>query len=189
MLNFSKIQAITLDLDDTLWPVWPTIARAEVVLQEWLTNHAPKTARLNEDAELKKRIRAEVNRRYPEKSHDLSFLRIQAIRESMLLAGDAPHLAEDAFSVFFAERLNVTLYEGVEQALARLAERIADAPDALRDHLQSVWDMTTLNGWGHCTAITSEHGTYGVSWREGLSWEPLAAIVADMPPCPGLIYN
>lgn len=123
MLNLSKIQAITLDLDDTLWPVWPTIARAEVVLQEWLTNHAPKTARLNEDSELKKRIRAEVNRRYPEKSHDLSFLRIQAIRESMLLAGDAPHLAEEAFSVFFAERLNVTLYEGVEQALARLAAR------------------------------------------------------------------
>ena len=32
------------------------------------------------------------------------------------------------------------------QAMARLAERIADAPDALRDRLQSVWDMTTRNG-------------------------------------------
>lgn len=74
------------------------------------------------------------------------------------------------------------------QALARLAERIADAPDALRDRLRSVWDMTTLNGWGHCTATTSEYGTYGVSWREGLTWEPLAAIVADMPPCPGVRY-
>ena len=74
------------------------------------------------------------------------------------------------------------------QALARLAERIADAPDALRDRLQSVWDMTTRNGWGHCTATTSEYGTYGVSWREGLTWEPLAAIVADMPECPGVRY-
>jgi hypothetical protein len=74
------------------------------------------------------------------------------------------------------------------QALARLAERIADAPDALRDRLQSVWDMTTHNGWGHCTATTSEYGTYGVSWREGLTWEPLAAIVADMPECPGVRY-
>ncbi len=123
MLNLSKIQAITLDLDDTLWPVWPTIARAEVVLQEWLTTHAPKTASLNEDNEFKKRIRSMVNQRHPEKAHDLSFLRIQAIRDSMLVAGDSPHLAEEAFSVFFAERLNVKLYEGVEQALARLAAR------------------------------------------------------------------
>ena len=123
MLNLSKIQAITLDLDDTLWPVWPTIASAEVVLQEWLATHAPKTASLNGNNEFKKRIRSEVNQRHPEKAHDLSFLRIQAIRDSMLVAGDSPHLAEEAFSVFFAERLNVKLYEGVEQALARLAAR------------------------------------------------------------------
>ncbi len=123
MLNLSKIQAITLDLDDTLWPVWPTIARAEVVLQAWLSEHAPQTARLNEDAELKQQIRAEVNQRYPDKAHDLSFLRLEAIRESLLRAGNAPYLAEEAFSVFFNERLNVKLYDGVEQALARLAAR------------------------------------------------------------------
>ena len=74
------------------------------------------------------------------------------------------------------------------QALARLAERIADAPDVLRDRLQSVWDMTTLNGWGHCTATTSEYGTYGVSWRKGLSWEPLAEMVLNLPECPGVRY-
>jgi putative hydrolase of the HAD superfamily len=123
MLNLSKIQAITLDLDDTLWPVWPTIARAEVVLQAWLSEHAPQTARLNEDAELKQQIRAEVNQRYLDKAHDLSFLRLEAIRESLLRAGNAPYLAEEAFSVFFNERLNVKLYDGVEQALARLAAR------------------------------------------------------------------
>ena len=53
------------------------------------------------------------------------------------------------------------------QALAKLAKRIADAPDALRDRLASVWDMTTVNGWGDCTATTSEYGTYGVSLRDG----------------------
>jgi hypothetical protein len=26
-LDVSRIRAITLDLDDTLWPIWPTIAR------------------------------------------------------------------------------------------------------------------------------------------------------------------
>jgi FMN hydrolase / 5-amino-6-(5-phospho-D-ribitylamino)uracil phosphatase len=123
MLNLSKIQAITLDLDDTLWPVWPTIARAEVVLQDWLTLHAPQTARLCADTEFKKRIRAEVNQRHADKAHDLSFLRHESIRQSLIRAGDAPHLANEAFEVFFAERQNVTLYEGVDQALARLAAR------------------------------------------------------------------
>jgi putative hydrolase of the HAD superfamily len=123
MLNLSKIQAITLDLDDTLWPVWPTIARAEVVLQEWLAVHAPQTAQLCADAEVKKRIRIEVNQRHAHKAHDLSFLRRESIRESLLRAGDAPHLAEAAFDVFFAERQNVTLYDGVQDALARLSAR------------------------------------------------------------------
>jgi putative hydrolase of the HAD superfamily len=123
MLNLSKIQAITLDLDDTLWPVWPTIARAEVVLQAWLAVHAPQTAQLCADAEVKKRIRIEVNQRHADKAHDLSFLRRESIRESLLRAGDAPHLAKAAFDVFFAERQNVTLYDGVQDALARLSAR------------------------------------------------------------------
>jgi putative hydrolase of the HAD superfamily len=123
MLNLSKIQAITLDLDDTLWPVWPTIARAEVVLQDWLAVHAPRTAQLCADAEVKRRIRSEVNQRYPDKAHDLSFLRRESIRESLIRAGDSSHLADEAFEVFFSERQNVTLYDGVEQALARLAAR------------------------------------------------------------------
>lgn len=123
MLKLSKIQAITLDLDDTLWPVWPTIARAEVVLQDWLALNAPQTAQLCADAALKKEIRTEVNQRHADKAHDLSFLRREAIRESLRRAGDAPHLADEAFEVFFAERQKVTLYDGVQQALARLSAR------------------------------------------------------------------
>jgi FMN phosphatase YigB (HAD superfamily) len=29
MLDLAKIKAITIDLDDTLWPIWPVIERAE----------------------------------------------------------------------------------------------------------------------------------------------------------------
>ena len=46
MLDHARIKAITLDLDDTLWPIWPTIARAETVLADWLQHHAPATATL-----------------------------------------------------------------------------------------------------------------------------------------------
>lgn len=123
MLNLSKIQAITLDLDDTLWPVWPTIARAEEALQAWLSEHAPATAHLCADGDVKKQIRVEINHRHANQAHDLTFLRREAIRESLLRAGDSPDLAEAAFDVFFAERQNVVLYDGVEQALSRLAAR------------------------------------------------------------------
>jgi len=38
-MNSSPIRAITLDLDDTLWPIWPVIERAEQALHEWLEAH------------------------------------------------------------------------------------------------------------------------------------------------------
>jgi len=43
-MNSSPIRAITLDLDDTLWPIWPVIERAEQALHEWLEAHCPRTA-------------------------------------------------------------------------------------------------------------------------------------------------
>ena len=43
MLDRLKVRAITLDLDDTLWPIWPTIARAERQLQDWLRARAAAT--------------------------------------------------------------------------------------------------------------------------------------------------
>src|SRR3954468_10962703 len=36
------IRAITLDLDDTLWPCEPTIQRAEQLAHEWLVASAPE---------------------------------------------------------------------------------------------------------------------------------------------------
>ena len=46
MLDITKVKAISLDLDDTLWPVWPTIERAEKALHQWLVEYAPMAAAL-----------------------------------------------------------------------------------------------------------------------------------------------
>ena len=40
------VRAITLDLDDTLWPFAPIGARIEQVLHAWLLEHSPRTAEL-----------------------------------------------------------------------------------------------------------------------------------------------
>jgi putative hydrolase of the HAD superfamily len=118
MLDLTRIRAITLDLDDTLWPVWPTIARAETVLNSWLAQHAPATAALSAQGEVKQAVRAQINARHADRAHDLSFLRLEAIRALLLQAGDPGHLAEPAFEVFFAERQRVDLFEDALPALA-----------------------------------------------------------------------
>ena len=35
------IKAITFDLDDTLWDVWPVVIRAEQLLHDWLAERYP----------------------------------------------------------------------------------------------------------------------------------------------------
>jgi putative hydrolase of the HAD superfamily len=124
MLDLSRIRAITLDLDDTLWPVWPTIHRAEAVLQDWLEQHAPAAAVLSAQPEIKKAVRLEVNARHAERAHDLSFLRREAIRALLQAAGEAGELAEPAFEVFFAERQRVDLFDDALPALAFWSARL-----------------------------------------------------------------
>jgi putative hydrolase of the HAD superfamily len=123
MLNISRIQAITLDLDDTLWPVWPAIERAEKKLQDWLATHAPATATLLQDGPTRRKIRAQVEAQWADLRHDVSVLRRESIRTALMRAGDPTALTEAAFEVFFAARMEVDLYEDATPALAWLSQR------------------------------------------------------------------
>ena len=123
MLNLSKIRAISLDLDDTLWPVWPTIERAERVLLQWLGEHAPMTAALYSSTEALRDIRTQVASVRPDLQHDLSALRRESIRLALHRAGDDSLRADEAFEVFFAERQRVDFYADALPALEWLAER------------------------------------------------------------------
>lgn len=125
MLNLSHIRAMTLDLDDTLWPVWPTIARAEETLQAWLAEHAPATAAWLAQPHRRQAVRAQVNEAHPDRAHDLSWLRREAIRQALLAAGDDASLADPAFEVFFEARQRVSLFEDAAPALERLSRRFA----------------------------------------------------------------
>lgn len=116
------ILALTLDLDDTLWPIAPVIVRAEQVTHQWLARRAPATAQRFDVAAMRD-LRADVGRRHPQLVHDLSQLRLITLRESLLASGDDPALAEPAFEVFFAQRQQVEFYADVIPALDRLAAR------------------------------------------------------------------
>jgi putative hydrolase of the HAD superfamily len=123
MLDVSKIRAISLDLDDTLWPIGPTILRAEEVLAQWLTEHAPGTALLLADPQQRREIRGRLELARPDLSHDLSALRRESLRMALLHCGEDPALAEPAFEVFFAQRMRVQLYPEVLAALQDLSAR------------------------------------------------------------------
>lgn len=110
MVDLSPIRAISLDLDDTLWPVWPIIERAEKALQSWLQIHAPAAAVLGSSPEVLRQIRAQVQADWPGSPHDLAALRTEAIRRLLVQAAEPEALAGPAFEVFHAERQRVELY-------------------------------------------------------------------------------
>jgi putative hydrolase of the HAD superfamily len=123
MLDVSRIKAVSLDLDDTLWPIWPTIERAEKVLHDWLVEHAPMAAALFSSPSALREIRDYMASNRPELKHDLSAIRRESIRLALYRAGENPLMANEAFDVFFAERQRVDLFEDAKPALEFLSQR------------------------------------------------------------------
>ncbi len=113
---------LSFDLDDTLWPIAPVILAAEEELESWLRLHHPEIMHAHSVVTLRA-IRERVGLEYPERSHDMTFLRHRAILQ---LFGDdtaAARHADAAFEIFYAARNRITLYEDVPAALARLSRR------------------------------------------------------------------
>ncbi|MBP8018696.1 MAG: HAD-IA family hydrolase [Hylemonella sp.] len=123
MLSTDKIRAISLDLDDTLWPIKPIMVNAERVLRSWFREYAPMTAVLCEQPGIQAKVRADVVARFPDQLHDLGLLRRESIRVLLSQAGDDPTLAESAFEIFHAQRQRVEFFADALPALERLSQR------------------------------------------------------------------
>jgi len=118
-----EIQAITLDLDDTLWDIHPVIDDAERKLWDWLGAHYPNILDCF-DREMVINLRKDVNQRYPNKSHDYRFIRRLVLKKLFSSSGYEEKFAEDAFHFFDMHRNKVKLYDGVLRTLDTLAERV-----------------------------------------------------------------
>lgn len=124
MLEPSRIRAITLDLDDTLWPVWPTIRRAEEAMRDWLAGPAPQTvAQIRADPQNSLQARRAVLQTQPDIAHNLGQVRLETLRHMLRQAGEDPALADPAYEIFYEQRQQVTLYEDSLPALEFLAAR------------------------------------------------------------------
>ena len=121
-MNFS-IQAITLDLDDTLWPFAPIGARIDQVLYEWMLQHSPATAAMYPVAAMRE-LRERSFRDNPQLHYDLSALRRLTLHEALHTSGADLALLEPAYEAFYAARNQVEFYPDALDALARIAARV-----------------------------------------------------------------
>ncbi len=117
-----KIRAITLDLDDTLWPIAPVMERADLALQQWLEHNCPEVALAVPIHEMR-RLRDHVFATHPHLGHDFTTMRMICLRRALAPHGYGEREVEQAFEAFFAARNQVELYPEVGDALERLARR------------------------------------------------------------------
>ena len=144
---------LSFDLDDTLWPVGPVIAAAERQLLSWLRERHPGIVS-GHDLESLRALRDDVAQRFPERSHDLTFLRHRALKDLFGAAGHAESLADAALEVFFSARNRVELYDDVRPALSRLhaRHRLFAVSNGNADlHRCGIGDLFA----GHVTAIAA----------------------------------
>lgn len=116
------IEAICLDLDDTLWPILPVIRRAERVTREWLAENYPDVASQLAQQDMQQRLASYVAS-FPQYSHDMTHVRRSLLSTLAEQGGHPAHVGEDAFQVFFEERNRVDLYLDVLPALEWLSAR------------------------------------------------------------------
>jgi putative hydrolase of the HAD superfamily len=117
------VRAITLDLDDTLWPFAPIGVRIERALDAWMRVHCPATAAMYPVAAMRA-LRERMYTQHPELAHDMSALRRLTIAHALRESGADPALVEPAYEVFFAARNEVEFYPEAREALARISAQV-----------------------------------------------------------------
>ncbi len=116
------IRTITLDLDDTLWPIHPVIVRAEQALYAWLDEHYPRiTARYSERDLLQ--LRLDVVAEFPDKGHDFTFMRRTVLARVAEAVGYGTDYVDAAMAIFMAHRNDVEMFPEVRPALEQLGRQ------------------------------------------------------------------
>jgi putative hydrolase of the HAD superfamily len=114
-----QILAITIDLDDTLWPVMPALERADRDLNDYLRRHYPDVARTWPIAALRE-LRARVAAERLDLAHDFTAQRYITMQRAFDACGIAEAPLDALWEVFAAARNSVELYPDALPALERM---------------------------------------------------------------------
>ncbi len=122
-MRVTQISAISFDLDDTLWPFGPSVARAEASLHAWLIAHAPNIGSVLPNPHALSELRDEYERARPDLAGDYRALRIGSIRLALERANEDVALTDRAYEAFYAARNQVEFFDDALPALAWLSAR------------------------------------------------------------------
>ena len=121
-----KIQAMTFDLDDTLYDNWPYIIEAEKSLLNFISTQYPDCSHLTKDDW--QQYKRSALRDDPALFSDMGDLRRIVLTKGLKEVGYTGKELSDAvqtcFDQFYFERSNFTVGETERQLLAKLAERV-----------------------------------------------------------------
>lgn len=108
-----NIRAITLDLDDTLWPIEPVIETAEDRLYQWLSANCPGITP-SHTIETMRAARLDIARIHKEIAHDLTEVRRRSLHRIIVVEGGYPDgYVDQAMAEFLMHRNNVELFPDV----------------------------------------------------------------------------
>lgn len=115
------LRLITLDLDETLWPCFPTIMAAERSLFAWIEAQAPALA-ADHSVESLRDHRIALAKAQPQIAHDMTEVRLRSLQSLAELYGLDNEFAHQGNALFRQERNRVQPYEDVIPALQALRE-------------------------------------------------------------------
>lgn len=118
-----RILAVSLDLDDTLWPVEPAILAAEMHLDDWLKQHHGEVALRWPIAALRA-LRDEVAAQYPDLAHDFTAQRLLTLERAFAVCGIGQEHVEAAYEVYFAARNRIDCFADALPALEAISARL-----------------------------------------------------------------
>jgi putative hydrolase of the HAD superfamily len=121
-----RILALTLDLDDTLWPVLPALERADRDLDAYLRQHYPSVAQTWPIAEMRA-LRARVAAERIDLAHDFTAQRYLTMQQAFAACGINEAPLETLWEIYASARNGVELYP---EALAALQDMVSKRPVA-----------------------------------------------------------
>lgn len=118
-----RIRAISLDLDDTLWPIMPVMLRVERCVDDWLRVECPQVAE-RWPVESLRDLRDEISAANPHLSHDFTAQRKMALTHMFTPFGLGEDWVDRAYGIYERERNLVECYADAEAALEQLSQRL-----------------------------------------------------------------
>ena len=117
-----RILALTIDLDDTLWPVMPALERADRDVDDYLRRHYPQVAKIWPIPAMRE-LRARVAAERIDLAHDFTAQRYLTMQRAFDAAGITEAPLDAMWEIYATARNSVELYPDALPALEALAAK------------------------------------------------------------------